>query len=306
MKLRQIQFAAAVARTASFSAAADICNVTQPTLSSAVRLLELELGANLFDRTTRKVQLTAFGRHMVPYLESVLSARNEAQAAAKAFHDVDRRLLRIGVSPLADARLISMVAEPFLRLHPKWEVFFKECLLDDLSDRLASDTIDVAVLPKASVPDAVQHQPFYREQMHYLPMNGISNDAGAPLRVAEVPDDPVIMTNGGCGLNQSLKAVLDSEGVSPPAYPGHAISYSVIQDWVWLGLGAAILPRSKLTDQVGTAKPLVLTNGTPAEFEFCWCWRKEALEKPQVAAFLEFSEGKGLHLTENRDISHAV
>ena len=302
MKLRQRQCATTVAQTASFSDAASLCNVTQPTLSSAVLQLEQELGAKLFHRTTRKVELTAFGRHMVPYLESVLSARSEVEAAARNFHDPDRQLLRIGISPLADMRLISMVVDPFIRAHPKQESFFKECLLDDLAGRLANDTIDLAILPKDSIPSTLQQRPYYSEPMYYLPVNGVADGHGGAMSLSDIPDQPVIMTGGGCGLNRSLEVVFASEGIAPPAYPGHAISYAVIQDWVWLGLGAAILPRSKLADTGSAAMPLLCHDGRQAQFEFCWCWLGDALDKPHVSAFLKHVDGKGDLLMQGQDM----
>ena len=115
MKLRQLEFVVEIARTGSFRRAAELCHATQPTLSAALAQLEQELGGRLFERTTRKVELTPFGRHIMPYLQSVLVARSEADAAARAFLDPVRKLLRIGISPLADMQAVTIVTDPFRR-----------------------------------------------------------------------------------------------------------------------------------------------------------------------------------------------
>ena len=74
MNLIQLRFASAVAATGSFTAAATQCFVTQSTLSNGIAQLVGELGERLFTRTTRAVALTAFGRHVLPHINEVLSA----------------------------------------------------------------------------------------------------------------------------------------------------------------------------------------------------------------------------------------
>ncbi len=300
MKLRQIEFAISVARTGSFSRAAAQCNASQPTLSSAVSLLEQELGGTLFSRTTRKVELNAFGQHMMPHLEAVLTARDEASAAARSFLHPEQAMIRIGLSPLVDMWLVNRVTEPYQRQHPDTAVFFKECLLDDLSERLNTGAIDAAILPADSVPPMLERAEFYAEPLRYLPCNGQIDQAAGAIQVANLPQDPIIMTGGGCGLNQMLDVLFAQEGLAVPRYPGQAISYPVIQEWAWLGFGAAVLPQGKLTDSAQLSLPLLRRTGAPAEVTFRWVWRRESRERLHIAEFLDYVRGKGRHLIAGR------
>lgn len=291
MKLRQIEFALAVARLNSFSRAAELCGATQSTLSSGLAQLEAALGGKLFTRTTRSVTLTPFGHHMMPFLTAVATARDEARAAAVAFLNPEQKMLRIGISPLVDMHVVSLITDPFRRSHPDVQVFFKECLLDDLSGRIEAGAIDLVILPRDVVPEALDRMAYYRDPMRYLPSGGTSDHVGA-MAVSALPDDPVIMTGGGCGLNATLAGLFRKEGVSPPQYPGYAISYPVIQEWTWLGLGAAILPQTKLADPEAQSRPLTLSDGSPAEFGFDWAWRREACEVAHVAGFVDHLRSK--------------
>jgi DNA-binding transcriptional LysR family regulator len=85
MNLSQLRFAHAVATHGSFTGAAEACFVTQPTLSNGIAQFEEELGAPLFARTTRKVDLTPFGTHLMPYIAEVLNAQRNVLTQAKAF-----------------------------------------------------------------------------------------------------------------------------------------------------------------------------------------------------------------------------
>lgn len=303
MKLRQVEFAVAVAQVGSFRQAAEQCHVTQPTLSTGVAQLEDELGGKLFARTTRQVALTSMGRHMLPYLQALLTARDEASAAAEAFLTPERQLLRIGMSPLVDMALVSMVTDAFQATALETELFFKECLLDDLQDRLQQGAIDVAILPRDVIPDGLDQMAFYSDPMRYLPKHGGTQGAGA-LRLADLPEDPIIVTHGGCGLNATLEAAFRAEDVPASYYPGRAISYTVIQDWAWLGLGAAVLPGAKLDDPA--ARPLLRRDGSAAAFAFHWVWQREARQLPHVAAFLAHAKGHGARLVAGRAPPQAV
>lgn len=306
MKLRQIEFVTAIARTGTFRQAAEVCGATQPSLSAALAQLEQELGGQLFLRTTRKVELTPFGEHMMPYLEAILAARAEAAAAADSFLRPAHQMIRIGISPLVDMRLVHMVTAAFQRQFPQTDIFFKECLLDDLSVRLDTGAIDVAILPAAIVPDHLDRCTFYADDLRYLPAHGVMEQAPGFLRIVDLPQDPIIMTGGGCGLNRMLEVLFAQEGLTVPRYPGQAISYPVIEDWSWMGLGAAILPQSKLTGARQRSLPLLRKSGAAAQCEFEWAWRRDVRDRDHISAFLDFARGKGQSLVSGRADLHAV
>lgn len=292
MKLRQVEFACAVAECGSFVAAAARCGATQPTLSSGLRLLEDALGGPLFSRTTRTVTLTPFGRHMLPVLQGLLDARREVARAAEEYRNPARRMLRIGVSPLADMGMIAQVMAPYRATHPEVEVFFKECLLDDISHRLDQDTVDLALVPEGTLERHRTVCAFYRDALFYLPRGGVDPGLPGPLALSDLPSDPVILTGGGCGLNGALERVFAAEGATLIAYAGQALSYQVICDWVDLGIGAGILPGAKISGSA-TARPLTRADGTQAVLRFDWMRLAGAPPRTHVQDFLDYLSRTG-------------
>src|SRR5260370_31094439 len=71
--LRDLEYVVAVADRASFVAAAEHCHVSQPSLSSQIRKVESWLGAPIFERTSRRVILTATGARFIEQARRVLS-----------------------------------------------------------------------------------------------------------------------------------------------------------------------------------------------------------------------------------------
>ena len=85
MELRQLRYAAALAKTKNFSRAAESLYITQQTLSQQIRRLEEELGFPLFTRSTRSVSLTEKGAALLRRAEEVLSACDALEREAPSF-----------------------------------------------------------------------------------------------------------------------------------------------------------------------------------------------------------------------------
>ena len=272
MSLVQLRFFIEVARQKSFSKAAKICCVTQPTLSNSIAQLEVILDGKLFNRSTRQVSLTSFGRHLIPLAEAVLSAQDEFLEGARALKNPQHKLLRIGMSPLINMQLLADILKPFRDQHPEIEVFFKECYLDDLTQRMEDETIDLAIMPKRESLAQFKTLPFYKEKLYFLPCERHdepeAEHESTPMLLSNIADETIIVTAGGCGLRDAINNLYASEGLSMNEYTGHAVSYKVIEDWAGLGIGAGILPKSKITPANNNVRSLLKNKNTDAMIEY--------------------------------------
>ena len=288
MKLRQIEYAVRLAETLSFREAADKCNAAQPTLSNGVAALEQELGGRLFERTTREVKLTALGRYVLPYLQAILTDQNELLQAVRSYKDPDHKLLRVGMSPLIDLRTLERALTPYRRQFPDVKILFKECLVNDLLERLLTDKLDIGLRVMDEAPTSLQAMHAYSERLFYLPqeIDGVA-ERMREWRLSNLPNSQIICTNGACGLNGALERLFRSQGVELELYPGFALSYHIIEEWTELGVGAAILPESKISSTNSTAGPLLCNNGEPATFHYEWVFRSITMSTtpPHICAF---------------------
>ena len=126
MNLRHLEFALAAARERSFSRAAERCHVTQPTLSNGIALLEGELGGQIFVRTTRKVDLSAFGQQILPLIEAVVQARTGSNGSPAFTIRPTRSRIACRFWSIRGA---FRCPPSYLAEHPGVEAFFKECYL---------------------------------------------------------------------------------------------------------------------------------------------------------------------------------
>lgn len=289
MNLKQLLFVQLVAETHSFSKAAEICHATQPTLSNAISQFEAELGGKLFLRTTRKVDLTSFGEYMLPLIRALLDDKSELEKSAHAYFNPEHILIRIGLSPLIDMKLLNRVLMPYRQAHPDVSIFFKECLLDDLGQRINNEQIDFAVIPARQQEAGRATCFFYEEPLYYLPQEvGSACIDCRQVTVSELPKTEVILTGGGCGLNDALDELFQQENSDLLRYPGQALSYKVIEEWASLGIGAGILPQAKISSDNKVSCPLLLNNGMPATFSYEWVWNVRRSMQQDIAEFIEY------------------
>lgn len=136
-----LQLFARVARTGSFSTAGREMNISQPTASRIVAALEKQVGAALLLRTTRAVTLTEAGSDYLARIESVLSALDEADHAARGTGEL-RGILRVATSAAFAVRGIIPRLSLFTDQHPDLRVEFS---LNDERQDLVGEAVDVAL-----------------------------------------------------------------------------------------------------------------------------------------------------------------
>ena len=105
MEMHQVRYFLAVARTLNFTRAADECNVTQPSLTRAIKQLEAELGGDLF-RRERPAGLTELGQRMRPLLKQCHEAAIGARSLASSFKSGEVSALRMALTHSIDLSLL--------------------------------------------------------------------------------------------------------------------------------------------------------------------------------------------------------
>src|SRR5262249_5713939 len=267
MNLTQLSFVKAVSETGSFSKAAERCGVSQPSLSNSIGQLEEELGGRIFSRTTRKVGLTPFGAYLLPLLDAVLNGVDELKKSANAFQNPSHKLIRLGLSPLIDIHLLARALEPYRRDHADVDIVFKECYLNDLGPRLLADKIDAVFALKEPRQGSFGSYPFYEEPLYFLPRHATvaGNGDRSPIKLGDIGAESFIVMPESCGLTPSLRRLFKRQGYSLNEYLGQALSCKVVEDWVMLGIGASILPQSKITSLSQSARLLWLDDNKAAK-----------------------------------------
>src|ERR1700728_4776416 len=126
MEMNQLRYMVAVARKGNFSRAAELCHVSQPSLSQQIQKLEGELGERLFDRMKRVAKLTPHGETFLPHAVRILE---EVEAAKREAVDAQMLLcgtMTIGVLSTIEPYLLRDVMSGFIEKVPGVEIVVQE------------------------------------------------------------------------------------------------------------------------------------------------------------------------------------
>ena len=289
-----LRYAQAVARTGSFSAAAREYDLTQPALSNAIRRLEKILGARLFERNTRGARPTVFGATILPRIDAALAALDAITAEARHWRAGEPRPVRIGVSPLISADVVARAHSAVAGLLGRGRGSFvlREADLSELCTALDDDELDLIVVPAVLPLTRYRHHVTGSEPVVLVepgagdaagPANSASPaDPAAPAspaearaaaaRIDDVACRTLLLVPDTCGLTTFTRDLLADRGLPLRAYSGEAASYRVLEDWAGMGLGSALLPRSKVTRVDSSVRPVVDARGAVVTIAYEAAW----------------------------------
>ena len=273
-----LRYAQAVARTGSFSAAAREHGLTQPALSNAIRRLEEALGDRLFERSTRGTIPTAFGAAILPRVDAALIALDAVTAEARHWHAPEPRPVRVGVSPLISAGVVARAQRAVAALPGlgKDSLVLREADLSELCTALDDDELDLIVVPAVLPLTRCRHRVIGSEPVVLVEPEaddaGASSAATAAARVDELAHRTLLLVPDTCGLTTFTRGLLADRGLPLRAYSGEAASYRVLEGWAGMGLGSALLPRSKVTSVESRARPVVDVDGAAITIAYEAAW----------------------------------
>lgn len=241
MQLRHLAYFVAVAEEHSFTRAADLMGVSQPTLSKQIRALENSLGTRLLVRERSGIELTSAGEALLPHAHRILI---EAENATRSVHEVAslrRGRVRMGATPSMVEGLLAPVLTRFRAEHPAIDLEVHEAGSRDLTNELSTGRIDLALLIvplAAQIPD-LETSVVYTERL--VLASPADADMPESMDVADLAELPLVMFREGYDLRDVTLRTCHAAGFEPRLSVEGGEMGSVLR-FVESGLGHAVVP----------------------------------------------------------------
>jgi LysR family transcriptional activator of glutamate synthase operon len=285
MELRQLRYAEAVARHRHFTRAANELHVAQSALSQQVRRLETELGAELFERTSRSVTPTEAGNAVAARARRILAEVDGIRGEVDELRGLVRGRVSIGAllpaGPLDVPRLLARFAEAF----PGIEVGLREGTAGDMLRYLAADEIDAAFTLQTELPEDLEGQRLGEEELVAAFPPGMAPDrkfAGA----RELARLPVVTPRSDSAIAMAV-ADFFTAADEPLQVSLESGDPFLLRCLVSTGFGASALPRS-LIERDGP--PVEVRPLRPAvRLPVSLVWRSGRHLSPAARAFIDFA-----------------
>lgn len=247
MELRAVRYALAVAENLHFGRASEHMLVSQPSLSRQVQALEREIGVPLFERTSRRVELTPAGAQFVPLAQRALAQLDLAAERARASARGQLGQLRLGFITTAAIDVLPRLLAMHRAHRPGVSIRLIECPTADQLDALLAGDLDVAIgrdlpLIEQLHIDMVRTEPI---QVAVADAHPLANREHVGL--TDLDNEPIVrLPPGTARRTDMLLAQLPGADVGrSPELAGaqEANQYTTLLALVAAGMGVALVPE---------------------------------------------------------------
>lgn len=254
MELRQLLYFVKVARKQHMTQAAEELRVAQSAVSRQIRLLEEELGVNLFVQKGRNLHLTSVGRLFLSRTERILTDLERAVSEIHEFLDPEAGEIRIGFPHSVVLHLLPAVVAAFRKDHPNVKFKLRQGSYNSLIRDVSKGEIDLAFIsPFPENHEHVAGDLLLTEELYaILPPHHILSEYQS-IRLEQLKDESFVMFSEEYTLRTIVMEACQRAGFSPRiGFEGEETD--TIRGLVAAGMGVSLLPEMALTE-CGTAQP---------------------------------------------------
>lgn len=297
MNLQQLGYFVAVARSRSFTRAAEACFVAQPALSQQIRKLEEELGLPVFERRRRGVDLTLAGTAFLEYAEQVLKLLEESKQRISDLQSVRQGSISVMCLPTVATYWLPPIISQYRAQYPDIDVHIQEhagCTPEDFS-RAVCDVgiVQLAQSHDRATPDTRTERLFVDEQLLVVPVGhrlAGSAEAIAPaIALRDAAGEAFILPKPTCGMSRTISQAFSDAGFVPRVRL-ETSQVEAICEMVSAGLGVGLMPAMASGRKNRGVRWRRLRNPVPRR-TIALAWDSARSLAPAAAAFIALVRG---------------
>lgn len=246
MTLTELKYLITLHKVKNFSKAAELCYVSQPTLSNGIKKLEETLGVSLFERAYHEIKTTFAGEQIAQRAQKILTEVQDIQQMARELQNPFAEPLKLGVIYTLSPFLLANAVAALQQEEPKLQLIIQENYTHKLSQALEEGSLDAAIVAlPASLPNA-NLIPLYEEPfVALLPAKDpLANQS--ELNTDDLIDKKLlVLAKGHCLRDQVISFCPECNWnkADPDSLWIEAGSLETIRHMVAMGVGISIFPR---------------------------------------------------------------
>ena len=249
MTLKQLEAFVRIANNKSFTLAAKELFITQPTVSAYINNLEEELGARLFDRTTKEVQLSEEGDSIYLYAKEMLELADKIQSSFSNNEDENKlRQVVISTSSIPGQFLVPEILSAFKKKFPEVDFKVRETDSEGVVEDITNHMADIGLAGTEINTNKCNFIPFYDDELILVTENSekYRKIKETATNLDWIKNEDFIMRESGSGTRREAVKLLESHGISQNELKISAtFGNSVIN-----GLGIAMMSRLAVTGEI--------------------------------------------------------
>jgi DNA-binding transcriptional LysR family regulator len=289
---RQLQAVVAVAQYNSFIAAAVFLRTSQPALTRTIKRVEDVLGVRLFDRSTRRVAITAGGKEFVAVAERMLNDLRISIGSMREIGEEQRgQIIISSIMSVANGLLPAIVAK-YRATRPGIEIILREGVHGTVLEDIRSGTADLGVTYVDDVPDFVTAKRVNREVFDVVLQRTHPLSKAAKRRsvtLAELVDLPMV----SLPHESRTRRIIDAAAAAAGRTLHHAATvtqFATMMSFVRAGVGIAIVPSGAIAGLLGKDLAVLTLTKPRLSRDVGLIWLRERELAPAARGFADLLE----------------
>ena len=290
MDIRKLDALCKVIELRSFTKAAQAMQLSQPTVSDHIRILEEELGHKLVDRLGRDVEPTPVGRLLYGYATQMLRLQQESLQAIFQYGGQYIGNLVIGASTIPGTYILPGIIGDFRQQYPDITTTVQINGSRLVAKKILDGEYDLGLVGAVWNERGLVWQPLFTDNLVLVTHPGGALASRHSLTVSDILSEPFVFREQGSGTRKSIAQILEGKGFKETDLNEVAQfgSNEAVKEAIKAGVGISMLSRRSITEELarGTLVALTLAD-VSGDRPFYLVTRKNKALQPAAAAFVE-------------------
>ena len=243
--LRQLTYALAAAKTLHFKNAAELCNISQSALSTALNQLENQLGFQVFERNNKRVLITPIGQEVLQRSHDILLQVEELQHLADRDKETFSYPITIGIIPTIAPFLLPKIFPLLNQNYPQAKLTIIEERSTTLIEMVKKGDIDTAILALPFPCDGLLQMEFWQEDFYWIALKGDKHTQQKVVSKEEIKQSKLLLLKDGHCLRDNILEVCKLSEKATSNTLG-ATSLNTLIQMVLGKLGTTLIPEMAL------------------------------------------------------------
>jgi DNA-binding transcriptional LysR family regulator len=289
----QLQVFVTVVEKKNFSRAAETLNLTQPAVSQQIHSLEEQYGVKLFERNSKRVELTRAGEILHQYAVQILNLHQEARQAINDLMGLVTGKLMIGASLTIGEYVLPRLLSVYSKQFPDVEAAVSIGNTEAIADNVMKNRIDVGLVEGPVTPANLIVTPFLEDEMVLIVPSGHRLSGKDEVDTDVLNGETFIVREAGSGTRFVVEELIRTLEFQPKSEIQFG-STQAIKNAVEAGLGVAFISKWTIQKEItlGTLSE-VRIKGHSFPRPFSIVWKKGQFQSRAMREFTELTLSPG-------------
>jgi len=212
MDIHRFKIFASIFRHKSFSKASKELNLTQPTISNHIKILEKELALKLFERLGRTIRATKQAKVLYAHVMGIIESTDIMKKAIKASSKDNTGRLIIGASTIPGEYILPEIIYKFRKIYPSASFEVEISDSEGIIERVSGHELLMGIVGTKLQYDQIRYTPFIEDEL--IVISSPSFVKRHSMKLNELVKLPMILREDGSGTRKEIDKLLDNTGIS--------------------------------------------------------------------------------------------